>query len=312
MAEQVGRRSCKIIWENNAFIQCVVGVNNCHLRCVEKACDVFVGLRGNELFVQGEPQAVERAVAALNAAYDLVAKGHILDKYDFNCILSSSHEPKPQKDVLRVARKNIAARSANQKRLVQCLQRSELVFALGSAGTGKTYLSVAYGLKCLLEGMVKKLVLVRPAVEAGENLGFLPGDMKDKVDPYMMPLYDALYDIIDKPKVNQLIELNKIEIAPLAFMRGRTLARCFVVLDEAQNATCEQMKMFLTRLGESSRMAITGDPTQVDLVRQKSGLRDAVERLRSLDSVGCVCFEHGDVVRHALVQKIIAAYDKKL
>ena len=310
MAEKAKVQSYKIIWENNTFIQCVVGVNNCHLRQVEEKFGVLVGLRGNELFLQGEKHQIRKAVDVLNAAYDMAAKGHVLAPQDMSLILNASEPPVVHKALFSVGSKTICARNVTQKKMVQSLERNELVFALGAAGTGKTYLAVAYGVKCLMDGSVKRLVLARPAVEAGEHLGFLPGDMKEKVDPYMMPLYDALHDVLDLQRVRRLIELNKIEVAPLAFMRGRTLSKCFIVLDEAQNATQSQMKMFLTRLGEYSRMVVTGDPHQTDLPSsKKSGLVDATQRLKGLTNVGQVQFCRRDVVRHGLVSEILQAYD---
>ncbi|MCY4413767.1 MAG: PhoH family protein [Alphaproteobacteria bacterium] len=310
LAEKVQSTHYKIIWENNAFVQCVVGANNCHLNQLQKKMNVAVSLRGNEVFLQGAPEAVEQAANVLNAAYDLAVKGRVLDIRDFE-LLFSSDEPKEMHKVLfTVGNKSICARNAKQMQMIKNLENNELNFALGAAGTGKTYLAVLYGLKSLLNGSVKRLILARPAVEAGEQLGFLPGDMRDKVDPYMRPLYDVLYEVLDSVRVARMIENNSIEVAPIAFMRGRTLSNSFIVLDEAQNATCVQMKMFLTRLGQGSRMVVTGDPRQVDLPRaQGSGLIDAVERLENIDSIGFVRFSMHDVVRHGLVSKIIQAYD---
>ena len=311
MAEKAEFQNYKIIWENNALVQCVVGVNNCHLRQVEERLGVSVGLRGNEFFLQGEKSAIHKAVEVLNRAYDMAAHGCVIDVPDMNALLNADSPPDVHQELFSVGGKKVFARNTAQKKMVQYLKKNELVFSMGAAGTGKTFLAVAYGVKCLLEGTVKRLMLARPAVEAGEHLGFLPGDMKDKVDPYMMPLYDALHEILGPQRVTQMVESRRIDIAPLAFMRGRTLSRCFIVLDEAQNATHTQMKMFLTRLGERSRMVITGDPAQTDLpASKKSGLMDAANRLCDVKNIGQVNFSRRDVVRHGLVSEILRAYEK--
>lgn len=213
---------------------------------------------------------------------------------------------------IKTRKKHITARTPRQSRYIRAMERSDLVFGIGPAGTGKTYLAVAAAAAALERGAVERIILSRPAVEAGERLGFLPGDMRDKVDPYLRPLYDALYDCLPAERVEKEIENGIIEIAPLAFMRGRTLASSFVILDEAQNCTSMQMKMFLTRLGENSKMVITGDPSQIDLPQgQISGLREAVLLLRDVDEIETIMFENEDVVRRALVAKIVAAYDEK-
>jgi phosphate starvation-inducible PhoH-like protein len=213
---------------------------------------------------------------------------------------------------IRTRRRVVTARSPNQSAYIQALDRVDLVFGLGPAGTGKTYLAVAYAAQCLERGSVERIVLSRPAVEAGERLGFLPGDMRDKVDPYLRPLYDALYDVLPAAKVERDLVTGTIEIAPLAFMRGRTLAHAFVILDEAQNTTSMQMKMFLTRLGEGSKMVVTGDPSQIDLpTGQKSGLQEAVKLLRGVTGIEAVHFTSKDVVRRDLVARIVEAYDKQ-
>jgi phosphate starvation-inducible PhoH-like protein len=213
--------------------------------------------------------------------------------------------------ISRPRRKVITARSPNQSAYVQALERSDLVFGLGPAGTGKTYLAVAYAAQCLERGRIERIVLSRPAVEAGERLGFLPGDMREKVDPYLRPLYDALYDVLPPAKVERDLMSGVIEIAPLAFMRGRTLADAFVILDEAQNASPMQMKMFLTRIGDGSKMVVTGDPSQIDLPPgQKSGLDQAVGILRGVKGIEAIRFDAADVVRRDLVARIVEAYDK--
>ena len=214
--------------------------------------------------------------------------------------------------VLKTKKRHIYPRSAVQAEYIQAMMNNELVFGLGPAGTGKTYLAVALAVSMMLEGVIDKIILSRPAVEAGENLGFLPGDLKDKVDPYLRPLYDALYEMLPSDQVDKKIALGEIEIAPLAFMRGRTLSNAFVILDEAQNTTPMQMKMFLTRLGENSRMVVNGDLSQVDLPRGViSGLRDALEVLKGTANIASVRFSASDVVRHGLVAKIVKAYEDK-
>jgi len=214
--------------------------------------------------------------------------------------------------VLKTKKRHIYPRSATQAKYIQEMMKNELVFGLGPAGTGKTYLAVALAVTMMLEGKIDKIILSRPAVEAGENLGFLPGDLKDKVDPYLRPLYDALYEMLPAETVDKKIALGEIEIAPLAFMRGRTLSNAFVILDEAQNTTPMQMKMFLTRLGENSRMVVNGDLSQVDLPRGVvSGLRDALDTLHNVSNIGSVTFGAEDVVRHGLVAKIVQAYESR-
>ena len=295
-----------------------------NLAQVEQALSVQVLHRGNELVVSGSADATDQAVAALNAMYERLEDGRSLEKGDIDAairfggaddseIIADVDQMEMFKDgklEIRTRKKPVEPRTETQKRYVAKLFNNELVFGIGPAGTGKTYLAVAAGVSLFLDGHVDKIVLSRPAVEAGERLGFLPGDMKDKVDPYMQPLYDALSDFLPGKQLAKLIEDKRIEIAPLAFMRGRTLSNAFVVLDEGQNATAMQMKMFLTRLGEGSRMAITGDVTQIDLPRgQPSGLVEAMNVLKDVPQIGFSYFKAADVVRHPLVAKIIRAYE---
>ena len=295
-----------------------------NLAQVEQALSVQVLHRGNELVVSGSADATDQAVAALNAMYERLEDGRSLEKGDIDAairfggaddseIIADVDQMEMFKDgklEIRTRKKPVEPRTETQKRYVAQLFNNELVFGIGPAGTGKTYLAVAAGVSLFLDGHVDKIVLSRPAVEAGERLGFLPGDMKDKVDPYMQPLYDALSDFLPGKQLAKLIEDKRIEIAPLAFMRGRTLSNAFVVLDEGQNATAMQMKMFLTRLGEGSRMAITGDVTQIDLPRgQPSGLVEAMNVLKDVPQIGFSYFKAADVVRHPLVAKIIRAYE---
>ena len=295
-----------------------------NLTHLESHLGVQIVRRGNQLSVFGEASAREKASEVLAALYQRLESGKAIEPGDIDgeIRMGGSDEGTGTRDgdqiemfkaggvEIKTRKKTVEPRTEAQKAYVQSLFENELAFGIGPAGTGKTYLAVAVGVNMFLGGHVDKMILARPAVEAGEKLGYLPGDMKDKVDPYMQPLYDALNDFLPGKQVAKLIEEKRIEIAPLAFMRGRTLANAFVVLDEAQNATTMQMKMFLTRLGEGSRMVITGDRTQIDLPRGvDSGLRDAEGLLKGIDRISFNYFTSKDVVRHPLVAKIIEAYD---
>src|SRR5690606_29419609 len=281
--------------------------------------------RGNQLNIRGNAVAAEQARRALDHLYAILQKGANIAQSDVDGAIRIAVAADDQLTLPTLERKGkmaaaqistrkrtVYARSANQDAYMRALERSELVFGIGPAGTGKTYLAVAHAAMLLERGMVERIILSRPAVEAGERLGFLPGDMKEKVDPYLRPLYDALYDMMPADKVERAITAEVIEIAPLAFMRGRTLAHSAVILDEAQNTTPMQMKMFLTRLGEGSRMIITGDPSQIDLPPgQKSGLVEALRVLDAVESVIKVRFSDKDVVRHPMVAAIVRAYEKR-
>jgi len=295
-----------------------------NLAQIEQALEVQILRRGNELLLIGDEAARQRSAATLNALYSRLESGRAVESGDIDAAIrfgataegTGSHDG-DQLEMFRggtteikTRKKSVIPRTAMQAEYVQRLFDSELVFGLGPAGTGKTYLAVAVAVSMFIEGNVDRILLSRPAVEAGERLGFLPGDMKDKVDPYMQPLYDALSDFLPGKQLAKLIEEKRIEIAPLAFMRGRTLSNAFVVLDEAQNATSMQMKMFLTRLGQGSRMAINGDMSQVDLPRGVlSGLIEAERILRNVKGIGFARFTVKDVVRHPMVARIIEAYD---
>lgn len=309
---------------DNRLLQELCGSHDRHLAQVEAALGVQIARRGNVLTLHGEAQARERAAEALEALYRRLEGGRPVESGDVDAALRFGAAPPPPeapgesqlemfaggKLEIRAPRRSVEPRTAAQRAYVLALFERELVFGLGPAGTGKTYLAVAAGVSMFLEGRVDRIILSRPAVEAGERLGFLPGDMKEKIDPYMQPLYDALNDLIGARQVARHMEERKIEIAPLAFMRGRTLSNAFVVLDEAQNTTEMQMKMFLTRLGEGSRMAVTGDLSQIDLPRGvRSGLSQAVRVLEGVKGVGFARFGAADVVRHPLVGRIVAAYD---
>ena len=295
-----------------------------NLTQLEQGFGTHIMRRGNQLLVHGPDEAREQTHAALTALYERLEEGRPLEPADIDGLIRMGAlpevEPAPASQLdmfpggrleIRTRKKVIEPRSPSQKVYVSELFRRELVFGIGPAGTGKTYLAVAAAVSMFLDGTVDKIILSRPAVEAGERLGFLPGTEKEKMDPYMRPLYDSLQDMLPGKQVAKLIEDGRIEIAPLAFMRGRTLSNAFVVLDEAQNTTAMQMKMFLTRMGEGSHMAVTGDPSQIDLPRGvRSGMVHALEVLSSVEDIGFVRFTAADVVRHPLVAKIVEAYDR--
>ncbi|MCB2053380.1 MAG: PhoH family protein [Geminicoccaceae bacterium] len=283
---------------------------------VEQKLPVSIVTRGNEVFIQGADEAdVATAVQVLERLYAQLEKGQPVDHAEVDAALRMAGSLEDAADgdgplEMRTHRRAIKPRSPNQAAYLSALERHDLVFALGPAGTGKTYLAVAAAVAMLKQRRVDRVILSRPAVEAGERLGFLPGDLKEKVDPYLRPLYDALHDMLPEGKLATQFESGQLEIAPLAFMRGRTLAHAFVILDEAQNATSAQMKMFLTRLGDGSRMVVTGDPTQVDLPPgMRSGLVDAVDRLERVAGIATIRFDRHDVVRHPLVTRIVEAYE---
>ncbi len=304
---------------NNQLLKVVVGVNDENMRLVEKMLNVEILSFGNQITIKGAANDVENAKTAINILYEKASKGHVVGEQEVKAAVricggveSADEKQSLSEIVLKTKKRYIYPRSATQAKYITEMMQNELVFGLGPAGTGKTYLAVALAVSMMLEGGVDKIILSRPAVEAGENLGFLPGDLKEKVDPYLRPLYDALYEMLPAEQVDKKLALGEIEIAPLAFMRGRTLSNAFVILDEAQNTTPMQMKMFLTRLGENSRMVVNGDLSQVDLPRGViSGLRDALDTLKGISNIGSVTFSANDVVRHGLVAKIVKAYEEK-
>lgn len=308
-------------FSNNHLLIDLCGGFDRNLSALEQGFDIVIVRRGNQLALHGDEEAVNLAAKALNSLYEKLEAGRQIEKGDVDAAIRMQGEPpapepgqlemfKGGKVEIKTKKKVVEPRTAAQRGYVKSLFQSELVFGVGPAGTGKTYLAVAAAVSMYLEGRVDRIILSRPAVEAGERLGFLPGDMKDKVDPFMQPLYDALNDLLPGKQVARLIEEKTIEIAPLAFMRGRTLQNAFVVLDEAQNATEMQMKMFLTRLGEGGRMAITGDPSQIDLPRGVgSGLVAAERVLNGVKGIVFSKFTAVDVIRHPLVAKIVQAYD---
>ena len=313
-----------LTFDNNKHATTLFGQFDENLAHIERKLGVIARSRGNQLYIEGDPSSTEKARRTLDKLYSMIRAGqHIaMPDVDGAIRMALAADDQPMLPTLESKSRMSSAQISTRKRTVQArtpvqdqymraLERSELVFGTGPAGTGKTYLAVAHAAMLLERGAVERIILSRPAVEAGERLGFLPGDMKEKVDPYLRPLYDALYDMMPGDKVERAIQAGVIEIAPLAFMRGRTLAHAAVILDEAQNTTSMQMKMFLTRLGENSRMIVTGDPSQVDLPPgQKSGLVEALELLHGLPGISIVRFTQKDVVRHPLVAEIVGAYDR--
>ena len=311
--------SKRLLFEDNGAAQQLFGDLGRHLRTVEQAAGVAIHARGNELTVKGPRHAVEVAASLLEQLYALIRRGYPVYSQDIAFglkILESAPETKLEtifldKVYITASHRIISPKSVNQKRYIEAIRHQDIVFGIGPAGTGKTYLAVAMAVSALSSGRVRTIVLTRPAVEAGERLGFLPGDMAQKVDPYLKPLTDALTDMLGQHRFAELQDRQVIEIAPLAFMRGRTLNDAFIILDEAQNTTQEQMKMFLTRIGFDSRAVITGDITQIDLPGgQKSGLVQAHQILAGVAGISFVHFTHADVVRHPLVQEIIRAYEQ--
>jgi len=320
-AEPGERARIEVLFEKPHLLGTVFGQYDQNLVTIENRLGVYIGARGNRLQIEGEAEAAARARDVLTGLYNRVQSGQPIDSGEVEAVIAMSAEPtldgiirhdvaQPPSVMIRTRKKTIVPRSATQTAYMQELAREDVIFALGPAGTGKTYLAVAQAVSQLITGSVDRLILSRPAVEAGERLGFLPGDVKEKVDPYLRPLYDALYDTLPAEQVERRIASGEIEIAPLAFMRGRTLANAFIILDEAQNTTVAQMKMFLTRFGENSRMVICGDPKQVDLPAPGgSGLADAVSRLENVEGIAIVNFTVADVVRHPIVGRIVQAYE---
>lgn len=319
------RARAEVTFENQSLLGPLFGQFDANLVQVENRLGVFIHARGDQILIEGPQDAVARARDTLTTMYDRLAMGQDLDAGAIEALIAQSvqRSNEPTLDgivsedkgappiMIRTRRKTIVPRSNTQAIYMRSLARDDIIFALGPAGTGKTYLAVAQAVSQLMTGSVQRLILSRPAVEAGEKLGFLPGDMKDKVDPYLRPLYDALYDCMPPEQVERRLESGEIEIAPIAFMRGRTLADAFVILDEAQNTTREQMKMFLTRFGQNSRMVVCGDPRQVDIPGgdRMSGLADAVDKLEGTEGFGTIRFTAADVVRHPIVGRIVEAYE---
>jgi phosphate starvation-inducible protein PhoH and related proteins len=300
-------------------IESLFGTRDENIRLIEDGLSVHTQLLDNNLEIEGEEENVTRAACILEDYNTLLREGHVFSNGDLNSylrVVTQDREVSLRALVRSGKQRNfgkkvLAPKTVNQRRYLEAIERNDLVFGIGPAGTGKTYLAVAMAISALTNKQVTRIVLTRPAVEAGERLGFLPGTLQEKVDPYLRPLYDALYDMLDAERVEKLLERNVIEVAPIAFMRGRTLNDSFIILDEAQNCTAEQMKMVLTRLGFNSKMVVNGDITQIDLpAGRRSGLIDGTEVLRGVEGVSFVQFDEKDVVRHTLVQRIVKAYER--
>ena len=305
-----------IEFSDNNLLSSLFGANDINIQTLEKINNVKIHYRGNKVKIQGSKQSIKITKNELLNLFEEVKKGIEIDEdkiKDTKSLLSLEKNSNFKKDLfIQTKKRKIIPRSKNQKKYFELLNEKNIVFAIGPAGTGKTFIAVAKAISSLLDGKIKKIILSRPAVEAGEKLGFLPGDLKEKVDPFLRPIYDALYDMLPFDQVEKKINNNIIEIAPIAFMRGRTLEDCFIILDEAQNTTKIQMKMFLTRLGRNSQMVVVGDTTQIDLVsKYDSGLVDASKKLIKIDDIGFITLEEDDVVRHDVVKKIIHAYEGK-
>ncbi len=303
-----------VIFHDNDLLMGVVGEFNKNLKELEKITKSNLYSRGNSILIKSSPDTNELVKNAIQfLANQFINNGNIENKDILSSIdkFMINEKVKNQNitDIIKTPKKSIIPRSEKQKEYVRALRQSDIVISAGPAGTGKTFLAVAVGLTMLLEKKIERIILSRPAVEAGERLGFLPGDMKEKVDPYLRPLYDSLYDLFHFEKIQRMIEIGDIEIAPLAFMRGRTLKNSFAILDEAQNATDTQIKMFLTRIGENSKIVVNGDPSQIDLINKSmSGLDKSKKLLSHLNEISVIDFDHSDVVRHPLVSKIVKAY----
>jgi phosphate starvation-inducible protein PhoH and related proteins len=315
-----GETPAQLEFDDNLLLPALYGERDQHLDRVERQLGVSLVTRGNRLAISGPPSAIEAAQLALSRLYDRLKRGQDIDLPVVEAairlaeaeIADRSLSLWQEEAAFRTRKRRIAARTPGQAAYIKALRDSELVFGLGPAGTGKTYLAVAAAVDLMMAGQVERIILSRPAVEAGERLGFLPGDLRDKVDPYLRPLFDALNDMLPADQLARRLGTGEIEVAPIAFMRGRTLSRAFVILDEAQNTTPMQMKMFLTRLGEGSRMVVTGDPSQIDLPPgTRCGLAEALETLAGVEGISVVRFTDRDVVRHEFVARIVRAYEAR-
>tara|TARA_B100000963_G_scaffold360474_1_gene391478 strand:- start:6 stop:1010 length:1005 start_codon:yes stop_codon:yes gene_type:complete len=306
-----------VIFNDNNLLMGIAGEFNKNLKELEKIIGVSLYSRGNSILIKSNNEKNEIAKNAIQFLVNQFLNNGIIENKDIlssvdQFMINEKVKNTNVTDIIKTPKKSIIPRSEKQKEYVRALRESEIIISAGPAGTGKTFLAVAIGLTMLLEKKIERIILSRPAVEAGERLGFLPGDMKEKVDPYLRPLYDSLYDLFHFEKIQRMIEIGDIEIAPLAFMRGRTLKNSFAILDEAQNATDTQIKMFLTRIGENSKIVVNGDPSQIDLPnKQASGLERSKKLLSHLNEISVVDFDHNDVVRHPLVSKIVKAYSNK-
>ena len=302
---------------NNEMLMSIVGQFDQNLKNLSELTNTDVYFRGNSITCKGEKNNLYTFCEAIKFLINKYLITNIIEKEDIVLSVKKNLEieesnVKSFKQLIKTPKKSVIARSEKQSEYIKALKENDIIISLGPAGTGKSFLAVSVAVTLLMEKKIERVILSRPAVEAGEKLGFLPGDMKEKVDPYLRPLYDALYELFGADKIDKKIETGEIEIAPLAFMRGRTLKNCFAILDEAQNATETQIKMFLTRIGENSKLVVNGDPSQIDLInKSQSGLTKSKEILKNLQEIKIIEFDHNDVVRHPLVSKIIRAYQKK-
>ena len=322
-SEETATTQVVLAFEDNRLASILFGQYGQNLALIERRLGVVAEQRGNHVTIDGSRAGCEQARRVLEGLYEQIKRGHDLVQGDVEGAIRQAiaqgslfdydpAAPRPAFEEINLRKRPVRARTAAQDAYIRALKRYPLVFGTGPAGTGKTWLAVAHAVQMFERKEIDRIILSRPAVEAGERLGFLPGDLREKVDPYLRPVYAALYDMMDARIVERALEAGEIEIAPLAFMRGRTLSNAAVILDEAQNTSSMQMKMFLTRLGENSRMIVTGDPSQIDLPHgQTSGLAEAVKLLSGIEGVGHVAFTHADVIRHELVARIVEAYDRK-
>jgi len=315
--KKIDSETVNISINNNEMLMAIVGQFDQNLKDLSKFSDTDVYFRGNSITCKGDKENLSIFCNAIKFLINKYFLTNIIEKEDILLSVKKNLEVedsnvKSFKQLIKTPKKSVIARSGKQSEYIKALKESDIVMSLGPAGTGKSFLAVSVAVTLLMEKKIDRVILSRPAVEAGEKLGFLPGDMKEKVDPYLRPLYDALYELFGADKIDKKIETGEIEIAPLAFMRGRTLKNCFAILDEAQNATETQIKMFLTRIGENSKLVVNGDPSQVDLINKShSGLIKSRNILKDLNEIKIIEFSHMDVVRHPLVSKIIRAYEKK-
>ena len=313
MAKNLERNIIK--FEDNNILRIMLGVFHKNLEIIEKKLNVVLAPRGNIISINGNVKNISIAKNTLSELYERAKVSEIIEKRDIESIIRNMKENKQNNNSSKIPietpKKKIYPRTSGQAKFIKEILNKEIVFVIGPAGTGKTFISVSHAVSMLTSGFVDKIIISRPAVEAGEKLGFLPGDLKEKIDPYLRPIYDSFDENLSKDSVAKLIENQKIEIAPIAYLRGRTLNNSYIILDEAQNTSPIQMKMFLTRFGEHSKMVITGDITQIDLPsKNKSGLKDAINNLKKIKDISFVYLSDKDVVRHSLVQKIVKAYNK--
>tara|TARA_A100001015_G_scaffold107726_1_gene119501 strand:+ start:2903 stop:3907 length:1005 start_codon:yes stop_codon:yes gene_type:complete len=315
--KKIDHKTINLSINNNEMLMAVVGQFDQNLKSLSKLTNTDVYFRGNSITCKGDQDKLLKFCDAIKFLINKYFLTNIIEKEDIVLSVKKNLEieesnVKSFKQLIKTPKKSVIARSEKQSDYIKALKENDIVISLGPAGTGKSFLAVSVAITLLIEKKIDRVILSRPAVEAGEKLGFLPGDMKEKVDPYLRPLYDALYELFGADKIDKKIETGEIEIAPLAFMRGRTLKNCFAILDEAQNATETQIKMFLTRIGENSKLVVNGDPSQVDLINKKdSGLIKSKKILKDLEEIKIIEFDHNDVVRHPLVSKIIKAYQNK-